>query len=407
MRIIAVIPARYASTRLPGKPLCQIAGKPMLRHVYEAAGMASELDDIIVATDDERVLNAARDFGAKAMLTSAQHASGTDRIHEVMEREMADVYINIQGDEPLLNAEDISRLADFMRRRGDVDVGTLYAPISMEEARNPNLVKVVLSHSRRALYFSRAPIPYPRDGRHASYNGHMGVYAYRAPILRRFPSLPPSPLEETEKLEQLRLLQADIAIYGVEASFMTRGVDTEEDRLSVERIMAGKRPKRAHDWARIKLIITDVDGVLTDGSLVYGPHGEELKIFNARDGLGAILAKRNNILTAVASGRDCAALRARLENLGIDNFVLGRLEKGQACADIMRKAEVEQEDTVFIGDDLPDLEAFAQCGLKVATANAGPEVKNAADYVTATRGGEGAFREVVDKILAARSNAVL
>lgn len=405
MRVIAVIPARYASTRLPGKPLRLLDGRPMLQHVYEAAKKAAGLDDIVIATDDERVLKAASDFGACALLTSPEHASGTDRLHEVMEREPADVYINIQGDEPLLKPDDISRLTDFMRKRPDVDAGTLYASITADEAENPNLVKIVLSHSGRALYFSRSPIPYPRDGGQASYNGHIGVYAYRAPVLRRFPSLPPSPLEETEKLEQLRLLQADIAIYGIAASAMTRGVDTAEDLAAVESILSGKKAEIAPDWAQIRLIITDVDGVLTDGSLVYGPQGEELKIFNARDGLGAILARKNNIRTAILSGRDCAALRARFKDLGIDNLFLGRLDKGSACAEILHIEGVERGQAAFIGDDLPDLEAFAHCGVKVAPANAEPEVKAAADYITKACGGQGVLREVVDKILVARSES--
>lgn len=403
MRIIAVIPARYASTRLPGKPLRLIAGKPMLQYVHEAAKEASGLDDIIIATDDARIMEAARGFGAQAMLTSPAHASGADRLHEVMGHEPADVYINIQGDEPLIKAEDISRLADFMRQRLDVDVATLYAPITAQEAQDPNLVKVVLSHSGRAFYFSRAAIPCPRDGGKAFYYGHIGIYAYRASILRRFPNLPPSPLEQIEKLEQLRLLQADIAIYGLETAAMTHGVDTEEDLAAVEKILAGNGPDTGDKWAAIKLIITDVDGVLTDGSLIYGPQGEYLKVFDSHDGMGVILARKNNIGIAILSGRDCAALRARLKDLGIDNIILGRLEKGPACREILAREGVEPDEAIFIGDDTQDLAAFRECGLKAAPADAMPQVKKAADYVTKARGGQGVLREIVDKILAARA----
>ncbi len=238
MSIIAVIPSRYASTRLPGKPLVDICGKPMVQHVYERVRRVSLFDEVLVATDDERIMNAVAAFGGAACMTSPDCPSGSDRLIEVAKSHPADVYVNVQGDEPLVEPSSIEKLARAMLEDPSLQMGTLCYPVSAEQAQNPNLVKVVRARNGNALYFSRSPIPFPRSGGIApQYFGHLGMYAYRRDFLMNFGNLPYSPLENTEKLEQLLVLQAGIAIRVLEVEAMGPGVDTPEDLEEVRRIL--------------------------------------------------------------------------------------------------------------------------------------------------------------------------
>ena len=410
MRTLAVIPARYASTRLPGKPLLDICGKPMIQHVCEAVGRASLVDDVLVATDDERIARAVTEFGGHAVMTSPDCASGTDRLVEIARREQADIYLNVQGDEPLLRPADVDKLVEALLRHPQAAAATPCYPISAGQALDPNLVKVVRNDAGQALYFSRAPIPYDRDGeKQIQYWGHVGMYAYRPAALAVFAAHAPGELERAEKLEQLRLLQHGIGIQMVELPPCAPGVDTEKDLERVRALLEGRNADDAANVTsleerlrRVRLVITDVDGVLTDGGLYYGPDGECLKRFCAQDGLGMVLLQKAGIRVAVLSGRDCPALRRRLADLGITLFRLGKVEKRAACEDLLREAGVSPEESLFIGDDLPDLDGFACCGLGIAVANARERVREAAHLVLDARGGQGAFRELTDKLLHVR-----
>ena len=235
MKAIAVIPARLASTRLPRKMLRNIAGLPLVAWVYQAAQGVPLLSDVIIATDSDEILQVCRHHGWKAQMTSPAHRSGTERVHEISNSVAADVYVNIQGDEPLVQAEHITALLAIMKDPA-VPVGTLKAPCAPEEINNPNAVKVVADKDGRALYFSRATIPYAREGA-PSYFKHLGIYAYRKAALDRFVSLPESSLERTERLEQLRFLENGIPIYVGETPYDSIGVDTEEDLRRVEKIL--------------------------------------------------------------------------------------------------------------------------------------------------------------------------
>jgi 3-deoxy-manno-octulosonate cytidylyltransferase (CMP-KDO synthetase) len=238
MRTIAVIPARLASTRLPRKVLRTIAGRPMLAWVYGAASATAELDDVIVATDSEEVLALCREHGWHSRVTSSAHRSGTERVHEVSCAVTADVYLNIQGDEPLTRPEHIRSLLQLMSN-SDVQVGTLKTPAAPVDVNNPNAVKVVTDAANRALYFSRATIPHDRDGSGAArYFKHLGFYAYRKAALDRFVALPESRLEQSERLEQLRFLENGIPIHLAETPFDTVGVDAEDDLRRVEEILS-------------------------------------------------------------------------------------------------------------------------------------------------------------------------
>lgn len=258
-RVVIVIPARYGSTRLPGKPLADICGKPMVQHVYERALEVGNTR-VVVATDDARVAQVVENFGGVCVMTSSDHPSGTDRLAEVMAQIDADIYINLQGDEPLVRPGDIATLAEGMLADSSVQVGTLCHPIDASEATNPNTVKAVLANNGNALYFSRSPVPYPRDGDAATYLKHVGVYAYRRDVLAAYSGLEQPMIEHAEKLEQLRLLAAGFCIRAWVVEPTGPGVDTPECLEKVRSLMSGKAIASRPQLADIRLVITDVDG---------------------------------------------------------------------------------------------------------------------------------------------------
>jgi len=236
-RILGVIPARLASTRLPRKVLRNIAGEPMLAWVYRAAKACPQLDEVIVATDSSEVEQLCDEHGWRCLLTSPDLPSGTDRLCAVSRIVDADIYVNIQGDEPLLLPEHITAILALFSS-ADVDVTTPKVRCTPEDIANPNAVKVVTAIDGRALYFSRSTIPFDRDGRgHVTYWKHLGLYAYRRAALERFAALLPTELEILERLEQLRLLENGISIYVAETAHDTIGVDTEADLQRVEAIL--------------------------------------------------------------------------------------------------------------------------------------------------------------------------
>jgi 3-deoxy-manno-octulosonate cytidylyltransferase (CMP-KDO synthetase) len=231
-----VIPARYASSRLPGKPLLRQTGKYLVQHVYEQACKARKASAVIVATDDSRIAAAVRGFGGQVAMTRRDHPSGTDRVAEVARGLDVDVIVNLQGDEPLVAPESLDLLAELLECDPSADMATLAVPLpSAEDYHNPNCVKVVLDANGRALYFSRSPIPFVRDGvpdfaaRPARFLQHLGLYAYRKKFLLELATLPPQPLEKFEKLEQLRVLALGRPILVGTVEWSGTGVDTYED----------------------------------------------------------------------------------------------------------------------------------------------------------------------------------
>ena len=256
-RILGVIPARYASTRFPGKPLAPLGDKSILEEVWQRAATSQRIDRLVVATDDPRIVSACEGFGAEVMMTDAGHPSGTDRVAEVVERlgDEHSVVINVQGDEPLLTGTSLDRLAGAFDAGPAVEMATLVEPLqTADDLFDPNVVKVVAAANGRALYFSRAPIPYhrgaksrlgadfrealaERSGRLAGYRRHQGIYAYRRETLLTLSKMPPSALEIDEGLEQLRALEAGISIHVVDSDFRSQGVDTPADLERVARIL--------------------------------------------------------------------------------------------------------------------------------------------------------------------------
>ncbi|MCA1749213.1 MAG: 3-deoxy-manno-octulosonate cytidylyltransferase [Parasphingopyxis sp.] len=239
MSVVAIIPARWGSTRFPGKPLAAIAGKPMIQHVWERVSAADGVDDVIVAHDDQRIGAVIEALGGRARMTRGDHETGSDRLAEVAERLDHDIVINVQGDVPLVRPEDLTALAQLLRDEPGVQVASLCYPMSAAEAENPHHVKVVCAANGDALYFSRSPIPYPRDAAAARYLHHVGIFAYRRETLLGFTSLPVPDEERAEGLEQLRLLAAGIAIRMIEVEPTGPGVDTPDELAQVEAILAG------------------------------------------------------------------------------------------------------------------------------------------------------------------------
>ena len=235
MKVLCVIPARYASTRLPGKPLSMIAGKPMIQHVYERACQARLPNEVVVATDNELVEKAVLDFGGKAVMTSPDHPSGTDRLAEVaLMYPDIDVIVNVQGDEPMIPPEVIDRLAEAFTGDADLNMATMKVIMDEEDYENPAAVKVVTDQQGYALYFSRSLMPYPRNKPEGfKVFKHVGIYAYRRNFLLKYAALAPTPLEKAESLEQLRALENGYKIKVLESDFQGIGVDTPEDLAAV------------------------------------------------------------------------------------------------------------------------------------------------------------------------------
>jgi 3-deoxy-D-manno-octulosonate cytidylyltransferase len=247
--IVGLIPARYASVRFPAKALAPLAGRPMVVHVLEAARGARRLDRVAVATDDERIARAVEAAGGEAVMTSPACASGTDRLAEAARKVVGDVYVNVQGDEPLMSSENIDRVVETLLAGPDREIASVWVPLAESDAADPNAVKVAVAADGRALYFSRAPIPYPR-GESPGYRKHLGLYAYRAATLARLAALPPSPLERAESLEQLRWLEAGYAVWMGEAATDSIGVDTPGDLSRAEELMRREGRSRMQMEAR-------------------------------------------------------------------------------------------------------------------------------------------------------------
>jgi 3-deoxy-manno-octulosonate cytidylyltransferase (CMP-KDO synthetase) len=259
MSVVAIIPARYGSTRLPGKPLAWIGGKPMIQHVYESTSRATELDRVVVATDDLCIEEAVRKFGGEVVMTAKDHPSGTDRLAEVARKVKADLLVNVQGDLPFIRAETITRAVRPMKRDPSIPMGTVCTAIlDQDEWLNPNIVKVVIDRKGFALYFSRAPIPYSRNDaidlnggrvrpsvkRRLWGNRHLGLYVYQHEFLLKFARLRPTALEQIESLEQLRALAYGYQIRVVEVDERSVEVDTPEDLQRAERYLKGRNRRK-------------------------------------------------------------------------------------------------------------------------------------------------------------------
>lgn len=244
IQVVVVIPARYLSTRLPGKPLVSLAGKPMIQRVYERVRLAQRVDRVIVATDDERIVKAVEGFGGEARMTRADHRTGTERVAEVAAREEAELFVNVQGDEPLLDPVAVDTAVASLREEPAASIATVATPIKTPaDIMDPNVVKTVLDFDGNALYFSRAPVPWVRDTaskiqvRHLK---HLGLYVFQRDALLEYPTLPQGELERSEQLEQLRWLENGWKIRVAEVEHDAVSVDVAEDVARVEKLLEGE-----------------------------------------------------------------------------------------------------------------------------------------------------------------------
>lgn len=383
-----VIPARWASQRLPGKPLRPLTGKPMIHWVVEAALQVRGASGVLVATDHPEIAAAATAAGAQAALTPSNLRNGTERLLAVIEEHKAAHYVNLQGDEPLINPSDVEQVIEALQE-GTADVVSLRHPIQPEQALESSRVKVVCDAQRRALYFSRSPIPHGAQ----PYWQHVGVYGFQAAALERIRALQPTALEQQENLEQLRWLEAGLQIAMRDCHSSSLGVDTEADAEQAARIL---------QLRQIQALLFDVDGVLTDGRLWYGADGEALKAFHARDGLAIKLLMQQGIQVAFVSGRDSAPLRRRMADLGITQACLGEADKAKACQVLSQRMGIATGAMAYVGDDSLDLPGMACCGWSFAVADAPEAVHAAAGQSLRTRGGEGAIRKIAEALLNAR-----
>lgn len=395
---IVVIPARYQSSRFPGKPLCMIDGVPMIQRVYEASVQSQLAQDVIVATDDKRISDVVKGFNGNVIMTSASHQTGTERVAEVAEKIKADYYINVQGDEPFLKPNNIDLVINDLEKN-DSDISTLYYLAGFAEGKNKSRVKVVTNHKDEALYFSRSLIPYSQQPEDCTYRIHIGIYGYDRRFLTQLKSISGSELENQERLEQLRFLEAGYKIRALPTEKTGLSIDTPEDLAKAIRYLKTGEITAVSEFRNIKMIISDADGVLSPAQMLYGKYGEDQKVFNVRDGLGIKRLLQRGVKFCIVSGRGSNPLKYRLEELGISEYHFNVSDKAEICEQIMQKFGLDAADVIYIGDDLNDIPAFNVCGIRFTVADAPDEVRNAADYVLSSRGGEGAIRELIDRVL--------
>ena len=379
-----VIPARMGSTRLPGKPLKIIAGKPLVFWVIKAALKVKNISRVILATDHAEILKVGSELGIQSILTSTHHKSGTERLLEVSKKVNSDFFINLQGDEPLIEPTDIEYLIEKLTK-SNFDIATLAHKIGIEDAKDPSRVKVISNYKNEAIYFSRNAIPFGSQ----SLLQHIGIYGFTKKSLKLIDSFSETNLEKLESLEQLRWLENGLKIGVFHTKNKSIGVDNLEDLKKVERILMLKK---------IKILISDVDGILTDGKIWYGNEGEELKGFHSRDGLAIKLLMKQGIQFALVSARDSKPLRKRAKDLGIKHFKFGQEDKLAGCKKILSNLNIDKSYAAYIGDDNIDIPAMEYCNTSFTVSDAVKPVLNSADIILNCKGGEGVIREVSDLI---------
>ena len=383
--VLIVIPARMGSTRLPGKPLKTIAGKPLIEWVIEAAKQVSHIKGIVVATDHQDILKVVNKLkNVKGIMTSSSHKSGTERLIEISKKEKADFYINIQGDEPLIDPKDVELLIENLLNSNS-EIVTLAHEIDSISAKEPSNVKVICNQKNEAIYFSRNIIPYGNT----SYLQHIGLYGFTKQSLELIEKLDESKLEKLESLEQLRWIDNNLKIKVIMTKNKAIGVDTIQDLKNVEKILMLKK---------IKVLFSDVDGILTDGKIWYGEKGEQIKAFHSRDGLAIKLLISNGIQFGLISARDSEPLRKRAKDLGIKYLILGEEDKVLGCKKLLQELNINKDNAAYIGDDNIDIPAMEYCGFSFTVKDAVKPVLEKAKLVLKSKGGEGAIREISDLI---------
>lgn len=364
----------------------------MVVRVMQNIEQSRNIDEVLVATDDERIATAVRDAGGTAVMTAPELPSGSDRVWAAIAAVEASVVVNVQGDEPLLPASVVDALVAELE--DDLfDLATPVIGVSRLAAASPDVVTVARDDDGTARYFSRSTIPHGAD----PVWRHIGVYAYQRAALERFVAAPPSALEQIEKLEQLRALSLGLRIAAVEVDTHTHAVDRPEDIAVVERVLGGISLDAG--VVDVQLLVLDVDGVLTDGRISYVGDEEQHMSFDVKDGHGIVALRRAGIEVALITGRDSPAMRRRAAELGIVNVCAGIDDKAAELRRLSGALDVPLGAVCYIGDDEPDLPAMALAGVSAAPADATPAVRAAATIVLGHAGGQGAVRELADLLL--------
>ena len=378
--VIIVIPSRLNSSRLPNKALLRIDGKPLIQRVVEIAKGVRGIDEVVVATDSHEIAEVGKSSGAEIIITTSKPINGTERLIEVMKKKKANYYINLQGDEPLIDCIEIEEALNILINTNN-EIVTICRPISLKEAQDPSRVKVIISDKNKAIYFSRAIVPHNTK----TLLEHSGVYLFKKNILSKIESLKPTKLENIESLEQLRWLEAGLSIHISLSKRNSISIDTPKDIIEAERILKIKK---------IKTIVLDVDGVLTNGRILYGNNGEEYKEFSTQDGSAIKRLQNQGYMFAILSGKDSKALRRRASDLNINNIILGVKDKSIGIKSIQKNMNIEKDQCAYVGDDIDDIYAMKSCGWNFAVKNAREEVKHYANEIINRSGGEGAIAEL-------------
>ena len=389
-KVVIVIPARRKSTRIPDKPLYELAGKAMLAWVIENCLKVSNADETVVATDDEEIARLSVEHGAKAIMTSESCNNGTDRCIEAIKSLEGDIFVNVQGDEPMIKHQDLEKLIDVSKREAKNIISMFYQ--TENEETNSSAVNVVLNKEGEALYFSRSKIPWGSK----TSNIHVGIYAFHKTLIGKIKNLKTPKNLESENLEQLAWLYGGVRIRMVECTNKPRGVNTYEDAREVDRYLR---------MSGIKAIALDVDGVMTDGTLLYGKDGEIVKAFNAKDGMALNVWKKKQLTVAIISGKKSYGLKKRIDDLKIKDFYLGVDDKVSAIREFA-KNKLTTDEICYLGDDVNDILAMRTCGMSFAVADAVDDVKAEANQVLTRCGGHGAVRELVELLLEYKQSSV-
>ncbi len=379
-----VIPARIGSKRLPRKPLLKIAGKSLISWVIEVALKVEFKSQIIVVTDDIRIKEECKKYCIKSIITSKDIKNGTERILEILDQIDTEFILNLQGDEPLVNPNDLNLLFEKIKST-DSDIVSICHEIDALEAKEPSNVKVVFDSNLNALYFSRSKIPYGAK----SFFCHKGIYAFKRNSMEKIKNLKVSKLEDLENLEQLRWLENNISIKMLITKYKSIGVDTQDDLFRAENaIMANK----------IKGLICDIDGTLTNGLLWYGDKGEQLKSFNVKDGWAIKKLLSNGFKIGFLSGRDSLPLRARVKDLGVEFIKFNQANKKEGCMELINEMKLKPSEVAYIGDDESDISCCSIIPFSFAVNDSHKDLKAITRFCLNKNGGEGVLTEFIEKL---------
>ena len=379
-----LIPVRMGSSRLPNKPLKEIAGKPLIKWVIELAQSVNFKASLIVLTEDTIIKDFVDSIGVECFLTDKLHKNGTARILEIIESIDSDFIINLQGDEPLVNPSDLNNLYEKIKT-SESDIVSICHEVDNLEAEDPSNVKVVFDINQNALYFSRSKIPYGAK----TFYSHKGIYAFKRSALEKIKFLKSSFLGNLEDLEQLQWLEHNMSIKMLISKNKSIGVDTQDDFIKAENVLLSNN---------IEALICDIDGTLTNGFVWYGKDGEELKSFNVKDGLAIKKLLSKGFKVGFLSGRDSEPLRIRAKELGVKFVKFNQVDKKRGCLELLSEMKLEVKNVAYIGDDESDIPCCSLIPFSFAVKDCHKDLKKVSRFHLEEKGGEGVVSGFIEKL---------